>query len=236
MIFTEAASGSGWVEDEWETADEGHDYWISYADLLAGLLMVFALLLLTALFYYQGQVTRVRDLLETRREIVRQIQERLEGAEGVNVVVDSVTGSVNLGSEVLFNEDEAQLLPQGERQLRAFAEEYLGILLGTDRYQEHLRAIVIEGHTNDNGPYMYNLDLSQRRAFSVMAFLLENSPRYQQALREFVTANGRSFSDPIYEEDNPAVVDDVRSRRIEIRFRLNDREVIQEIMERLFLS
>lgn len=235
---------SNWGEGGWEAADDDHDYWISYADVLAGLLMVFALMLLTALYHYQGEVTEVRDLLETRREIITVLEERFEGAEDVNVVVDTTSGSVRFDGQVLFNEGEAELLPGGRRQLQAFAGQYLPVLLGTERFREQLRAVVIEGHTNDNAPgdldlagsYMYNLDLSQRRAFNVMAFLIESASAYGEELREFVTANGRSFSDPIYVDEQPGVVDDVRSRRIEIRFRLNDEEVIREIMERLFLS
>ena len=241
-------SGSSWSEGAWEGSDEGHDYWISYADVLAGLLMVFALMLITALYHYQGRVTEVRDLLETRREIITQLQERFGEAEGVNVTIDSTSGSVEFDGQVLFNEGEAVLLPAGRQQLSAFAGEYLPVLLGTDRFREQLQAIVIEGHTNDNAPpgnpqpYMFNLALSQQRAFNVMAFLIESASTYETELREYVTANGRSFADPICiderpcGEGEPGVVDDVRSRRIEIRFRLNDEEVIQQIMERLFLS
>lgn len=238
---------AGWEQDtgwgsETSAPEEGQDYWVSYADVLAGLLMVFALMLLTALYHYQGRVTDVRDLLETRREIITQLQERFEGAEGVNVVVDTTSGSVKFDGQVLFNEDEAQLLPAGRDQLRAFAAEYLPVLLGTERFRDQLRAIVIEGHTNDNGTYMYNLDLSQRRAFNVMAFLIDNASTYEEELREYVSANGRSFAEPICVsttpcgQEEPGVVDDVRSRRIEIRFRLNDEEVIQKIMRRLFVS
>lgn len=227
---------SGWGSGGWGASEDGQDYWESYADLLAGLLMVFALMLTTALYHYQGRVTDVRDLLDTRRDIIAELQERFEGAEGVNVVIDTVSGSVQFDGEVLFNEDEAELLSAGERQLSAFAAKYLPVLLGTPRFRDKLRAIVIEGHTNDNGTYMYNLDLSQRRAYNVMAFLIQNAEEYEEELRNLVTANGRSFSDPQFVEGRPDVVDDVRSRRIEIRFRLNDRQVIQKIMERLFLS
>lgn len=241
-------SDSTWSDAQWETADGGNDYWIGYADVLAGLLMVFALMLVTALYHYQGRVTEVRDLLETRRAIITQLQERFGEATGVNVTIDSTSGSVEFDGQVLFNEGEAVLLPDGREQLSAFAEEYLPLLLGTERFREQLRAIVIEGHTNDNAPpdnprpYMFNLALSQQRAFNVMAFLIENASTYERELKEYVTANGRSFADPVCLDDapcgegEPGVVDDVRSRRIEIYFRLNDEEVIRQIMERLFLS
>lgn len=235
-------SGHAWSDDPWASGEDEQDYWVSYADLLAGLLMVFALMLLTTLSHYQGRVTEVRDLLQTRRQIITELQKRLGDAEGVNVAIDSTSGSVRFDGKVLFKEDEARLLPQGKTQLRAFAAQYLPVLLGTEHFRDELDAIVIEGHTNDNGTYMYNLDLSQRRAFNVMAFLIQNASGYAGDLRKYVTANGRSFSDPICVDQRPCgpgqpgAVDDVRSRRIEIRFRLKNKEVIQKIIERLFFS
>lgn len=240
----DAAAGWGSTGSE----DEGFDYWISYADLLAGLLMVFALMLLTALYFYQGRVTDVRDLLETRQAIVDSLEQNLGRTEAVTVVIDSTSGSVRFSGEVLFNEDSDQLLPAGEKQLAAFAENYLPVLFGIDRFRESLRAIVIEGHTNTRGRYLYNLDLSQRRANNVLRFLLQQSEQYTTELRQYATANGRSYADPVtldsipgceadsYDKVNPTCVDQVASRRIDIRFRLNNREVVQQIMGRLFLS
>ena len=241
-------SSGGWGASDDGSGEGGFDYWVSYADLLAGLLMVFALMLLTALYYYQGRVTDVRDLLQTRQAIVDSLQQNLGRTEAVTVVIDSTSGSVRFSGEVLFNEDSDRLLPAGEKQLEAFAAKYLPVLLGVDRFRENLRAIVIEGHTNTHGPYLYNLDLSQRRANSVLRFLLDHAAGYRRALRQYVTANGRSYADPVvlsarpgcsadpYREVSSSCVDQVASRRIEIRFRLNNREVIQKIMERLFVE
>lgn len=228
---------------DWTDRASEEEYWLSYADLLGGLLMVFALLLLTAFHTYQRRAQPVQDLLDTRREIVDTLRVRFADSDFVQV--DSVSGSVRFSGQILFGQGDAQLGFQGQGRLRSFAADYLPILLGIDRFRAQLEAIVIEGHTNDDGPfsaadvganYMFNLDLSQRRAFSVMQFLLEEANEYEEPLREYVTANGRSFSDLIYVEGDPGRVDKQASRRIEIRFRLNDEEVIREIMERLFFT
>ena len=44
-----------------------------------------------------------------------------------------------------------------------------------------------------------------------------------------VTANGKSYSNPIYKEDGS--VDLEASRRVEILFRLQDEEMIAEMMD-----
>ena len=229
------SSRRGWAGD-----GATHQYWLSYADLLAGLLMVFALLLLTAFHTYQNRARSIQDLVETRQAITDSLLVRFEGRPFVQV--DTVTGSVRFGSDVLFNLDSSELLPDGRAGRRAFAADYLPVVLGVPRFSEHLEEIVIEGHTDPDGPfppsqvdenYMYNLRLSQDRASSAMQFILGQADEYEDELRRYVTANGRSFSDLVFEQDSTTVNKDA-SRRIEVRFRLNDEHVVQEILERLF--
>ena len=44
-----------------------------------------------------------------------------------------------------------------------------------------------------------------------------------------LTVNGRSYSDPIYEVDNADEIDMAASRRVEIKFRLKEDEMIEKI-------
>jgi len=43
--------------------------------------------------------------------------------------------------------------------------------------------------------------------------------------------NGRSFSEPIYKNGNAGEVDMAASRRVEIKFRLKEDEMIEKISE-----
>lgn len=51
----------------------------------------------------------------------------------------------------------------------------------------------------------------------------------EDMLRTVLTANGKSYSDPIYQENGK--VDMAASRRVEIKFRLQDEEMIDEMMD-----
>lgn len=207
------------------------EYWLSYSDLMAGLLMVFALMLFSALHHYQRRVVEVRDILEVRRQIAAALQESLDDVPGLSVEVDSTTGVIRFGDDILFDEGSAVLRADGRVQLAAFADNYFSVLFGNPDYVEQLEEVVVEGHTNDNGSYMYNLKLSQDRAYAVMAYLLASAEGRADYLKTYVTANGRSFSRVITTADGR--VDKERSRRIEIRFRLKDEAIIRQIMERL---
>lgn len=227
---------------QWASEASEQEYWLSYSDLMAGLLMVFALLLLTALAHYGRLVEEAGNVAATRTKIIA-VLDSLMTADSSGITVDPITGAVKFPDGVLFAEGESTLQPEGREQLRKFADAYFGVLLGNEAVRRELKAIVIEGHTNDNASYEYNLDLSQRRAFSVMTYLLQNVPQYERELKTYVTANGRSFSSPIictseevYDYPcEPGTVDKVKSRRIEILFRLKDEELIERIRQLLLV-
>jgi OmpA-OmpF porin, OOP family len=67
---------------------------------------------------------------------------------------------------VLFAFDSAELTPQAREAL-----DRLGAALVSDRL--HNYAFIIAGHTDAVGPEAYNLDLSRRRAESVVGYLTQ---------------------------------------------------------------
>ena len=107
------------------------------------------------------------------------------------------------------------------------------MLLG-DSFSPYVAEIIVEGHTDTDGSYMYNLQLSQNRALAVAAYCLdEKSGLLTESelndLRGLLTANGRSWSAPVYATDGS--VDMGASRRVEIKFRLKDDEMMAQLAE-----
>ena len=73
-----------------------------------------------------------------------------------------------------------------------------------------------------------------QRALAVATYCLEDEsgiidPDVTETLRDIVTANGRSYSNPIYNEDG--TINEEASRRVEIKFRLKEEEMVDEMME-----
>ena len=110
---------------------------------------------------------------------------------------------------------------------------YLDVLL-QDAYRPYIAEIIIEGHTDTTGGYDSNMTLSFNRANSVAKFCLNSNNGLTTAkteqLRDLLTVNGRSYSDPIYQADGQTV-DMEASRRVEIKFRLKEDEMIEKIAE-----
>lgn len=214
--------------ERWSDEAPEQEYWLSYSDLMAGLLMVFVLMLLISLDRYGGPARVKMELDGATSGVIQDLHEAFRDSRGV--VVDSLSGAVRFPDAVLFDEGSAVIRPEGRAILADFGPRYMRVMTG-DSVRDYLQAIAIEGHTNDNGGYMYNLDLSQRRAFAVMQYLLSTAGEYEAPLRRYATANGESFRRQLClvsvesgEECPPAQVDRSGSRRIEIRFRLAVRE------------
>ena len=110
------------------------------------------------------------------------------------------------------------------------------ILLLSAEYADSVSEIIIEGHTDSTGTYIENMELSQNRARAVLQYILSSeftqlSYSEKQALREVVTVNGRSSSDPVLDANGLEDMD--ASRRVEFKFRLHDETMIQQMQELL---
>ncbi|WP_027217171.1 OmpA/MotB family protein [Butyrivibrio fibrisolvens] len=232
-------------------------YWLSYSDMMAALLLVFVLIIsstmLQAKKQYEDkekQLQEQQDQLEQQQLIMEIQQEKLDKVIGVRsdlaaalreefdgsdlkVYVDPSTGAITLDSSILFDVDKYDIKPSGQAFLQDFLPRYVGVLLKPE-FNEYISEIIIEGHTDTDGDYMHNLELSQQRALSVARLcVMDNSTvlstKELEKVRPILTANGRSYSDPIYDEFGN--VDMAASRRVEFKFRLTDEEMIDEMMQ-----
>lgn len=216
--------------------EDSSGYWASFGDLMSGILIVFILLFIYKLFDYQESMRQKEELIQelssTRLQIIAMLKEEFE-KENIDITIDPKTGAIRLSEGILFDFGKSDLKPDGEEFLEEFIPVYLKILLEDPEIKNHVSQIIIEGHTDNNSSYIYNLKLSQERAFSVIEFLLSDKFNYsnKEELQQYLTANGRSYSEIIKNEDGS--VNEDASRRVEIKFRLNEEETLLKIQEEL---
>jgi len=171
---------------------------------------------------------QLEDIMGVRTRIVRELSEAL-AANRISAKVDANTGDIVLDSTLMFETNSSDLKPEGLTQLNRLIPVYLGVLMHPD-YRDYVAEIIIEGHTDSTGTYKRNLELSQERALGVAMYCLDMktlSADQKTRLKNIITAQGRSNSNPIY--DDNGVEDKERSRRVEIKFRLKDAEMIQQM-------
>lgn len=243
--------------------DEETTYWLSYSDMMAALLLTFVLIIsftmLQAKKQYEQkeqelveqqriveeqqevvaeqqavmeeQQKQLDKLIGVRSELIEALKDEFEDTD-LKVSVDPQTGSITFDSSVLFDFNKYELKSSGKDFLEDFLPRYLRVLLSSD-YKEYVSEIIIEGHTDTQGDYLRNLELSQKRALAVATFCLKDdggvlSTADVQELRGIVTANGRSYSNPIYNADGTVNMD--ASRRVEFKFRLKDEDMVNEMI------
>ncbi|MFC2057889.1 OmpA family protein [Campylobacterota bacterium] len=170
----------------------------------------------------QAQKAKIKSLTGIKLQVVAALKEAL----GDKIDIDKNTGSLRLASNILFGSGEATLKPEAKVELEKAFEEYIGTLVTNQNIKPHLDKIIIEGHTDSVGSYIYNLNLSQKRALAVMEYLLTLDFTKKHNIQPLMTASGRAYQDAIIVD---GVEDKNASRRIEIKFRLKNEDAMHEI-------
>ncbi len=170
----------------------------------------------------QDQKAKIKSLTGIKLKVVAALKEAL----GDNVAIDRKSGSLRIASNILFDKGSAELKEGAKIELTKVFEEYIGTLVTNPKIKPHLDKIIIEGHTDSDGEYLYNLDLSQKRAFAVMNYLLTSAFAQEHHIKPLMIASGRAYLDAITLD---GVEDKEASRRIEIKFRLKNEDAMQEI-------
>jgi len=170
----------------------------------------------------QAQKAKIRSLTGIKLKVVAA----LKSALGNNIDIDKKTGSLRLASNILFDSGNSKLKPEAKVELKKAFEDYIGTLVRNREIKPHLDKIIIEGHTDSDGPYIYNLNLSQKRALAVMEYLLTLDFTKKHNIRPLMTASGRAYLDLISKNGRE---DKEASRRIEIKFTLKNEDAMNEI-------
>ena len=171
----------------------------------------------------------LQDIVGVRTDIIGALQSAFNNS---SMKVDAQTGSITFSSDVLFRYNSATLTADSRKTLKEIIPMYLDVLL-QDQFRGYIAEIIIEGHTDTDGGYRSNMELSYERANAVADFCLDKknglSETKIEQLQQILTVNGKSWSSPIYKSGTSGEVDMAASRRVEIKFRLKEDEMIEKI-------
>ena len=217
--------------------------WISLADLMSGLMLLF---LAIAVFYMLALTRSAAGVMQVEGELGPAIcgafeRDSLRSQVPWNAVCDAETLTVRFENpEVLFESGRSDLTDEFKEILNGFFPGFLREL-NSERYQDRITEIGIEGHTSSDWglgtdqllegleAYEANMALSQARSLSVLSYLarLEVSETvWDSWLRERITANGFSSARIIAPNGRE---DRDRSRRVEFSVRTDAEDRLREI-------
>lgn len=213
-------------------AKEETAFALSTGDLMAGLLFIFILLLMGALLQVQEKAEQDEEIAQrydkTKTQLYIDLQKEFKEDLTVwRATIDSTLCIRFQEPSMLFDEGKDVLKPNFKSILDDFFPRYIAVL-SRPEYRDNIEEIRIEGHTNTNGNYYSNMELSQDRTRAVLqyCFSLMQSKDIKW-LMGLVTANGLSSSHLIRTKSGKEDLN--LSRRVEFRVRTNAEKQLEEI-------
>lgn len=208
----------------------------SIADLMAGMLIIFILLFVFVTISSNREIKKKEEIIAgfttTKSRIIDKVIYAFK-ENNIAIDIDNTTGSIKIDAKLLFANNDYRLKEAGKEYLKKFIPIYVKILILDENIKNDISQVIIEGHTDDVGSYIFNMELSQKRSFEVLKYIYTEMDYFEgkKEFEKYVTANGRSKVNLIYDETGK--VDREKSRRVEIKFKLKEEETLQKIKELL---
>lgn len=159
--------------------DEGErPFWISFSDLMTALMSLFLVVMSVTLLSVTKKIDREEQRkIQRESEISNLMAEiRADSEKWPQVKIDESTYRIDLGEVIRFESGRSDINQKGKQFLR----EYVPVLLSvydTALGKRWIRRIVVEGFTDQDGTYLYNLKLSLDRSRMVVCALYEDTVR-----------------------------------------------------------
>ncbi len=192
-------------------------FWISFSDLMSALMVLFLVVMAVTLVAVTKTVSEEEKVKIQREKDIRGLMALIRAdSQSFHVKVDEAAFRIDLGDIVRFDSGNYTIKPDAARFLRA----YIPILLkakSTAAGKDWMRRVVIEGFTDQDGTYLYNLALSLNRSRSVVCSLFV-APTAGEAplsraqltqIQQLFLVGGYSF--------NSMRADKAASRRVELK-------------------
>jgi outer membrane protein OmpA-like peptidoglycan-associated protein len=190
--------------------------WLSVGDLMSVLLMIFALLLISALV----QISEVQEKSQNNRVmIIKGIKDAFD-KQDIGLAIDSESGDISITDSILFDQNDHQLKVSGKLLLDKFIPIYSDVIFQSKETENEVSRIVIEGHSSSEGQFNRNMELSILRANSVSSYISDMLFTNKSQFFQKVMVSGRG---PI--EANKEIVS-AEDRKVKFRFQFKDEEFL----------
>ena len=148
-------------------------FWISFSDLMSALMILFLVVMAVTLISVTKDVTAAEQRKIQREKDIRELMTRIRESsrDFPKIKVDESTYRIDLGDIVRFDSGKSDIGETGSRFLRAYVPVLLKVQ-ASELGQKWIRRIVVEGFTDQDGTYLFNLDLSLQRSQRVVCVLL----------------------------------------------------------------
>jgi outer membrane protein OmpA-like peptidoglycan-associated protein len=196
---------------------------IAMSDFMTSLFMVFLLLTVVLLTEVSRISINEDSAKQTRIELLGELQ--AEFAQDLPKWDAQILEDLTIrfkNPDLMFSTGSSDLKPEFKLVMDSFLPRYLSII-SKPTFKPYIKELRIEGHTSafwSNGTdsrsaYLFNMELSQRRALSTLTYTLRNSGTDYEWLVANLYSVGLSSSKPI-----AVSRDDVTNQRVEFKINL----------------
>lgn len=206
---------------------EENIFWVTMADLLLGLAIIFITLFVLAMTGFSQQNIQQQQV---QMEVSQKIGEELQKAD-IDVDVDKMSGDLKISDVELFELNSYVLSPKGKKLLDKLAPIYINSIFADKELSNQIQHIIIQGHTDSqtfagitskDEQFLRNMDLSLKRANAVAEYIFKTNydKKYAEQFRKIVVVEGKSFNEPVLNEQGKE--DYAKSRRVELKLKVKD--------------
>lgn len=219
--------------------------WINIADMMAGLMMVFMFIAIAYMVEVSKEKETIKEIVMTYRESQQDLNFDLQSEFkndltrwDAEILKDN---TIRFKSpEVLFKGGSSDISTEFQAILNDFFPRYIKIMT-SKKYKNNIDEIRIEGHTssiwanakNKQERYLKNMELSQNRSKSVLAycFSIDNLSNSDNWLIQTLRANGMAFSKILKNDNGKENIQ--KSQRVEFKVLTKAEEKIYKIIEKI---
>ena len=209
--------------------DSGNIFWVTMADLLVGLAVIFITLFVLAMTGFSQQTVQQQQV---QMNVSEKISEGMKKSD-IDADVDKMTGDLKISDGELFALNSSELTPEGKKLLDRLAPIYINTIFADKELAEQIDNIVIQGHTDSqtfagvrskDEQFMRNMDLSLRRANAVAEYIFRTKydRKYADEFRKKLVVEGKSFNEPVLVNGKE---DFAKSRRVELKIKVKSWDV-----------
>lgn len=225
-----------------KAAEQEESHWLSVSDLMSGLMMVFLFIAVALMLQVSQDKAQIEEVAVSYQKnqvaiydaLLKEFSDDLQRWDA-DIDRDSLTFTFK-SPDVLFAQGKADLTWRYRKLLADFFPRYLGVLW---QFRDSINEVRIEGHTSsiwnghvsDTGAYFNNMQLSQDRTRSVLAYVYQLRDVRQRTdwIKKHIAAVGLSSSHVLLNDSGRE--DAVASRRVTFRVITNADIQIRRILE-----
>ncbi len=206
--------------------DSGNIFWVTMADLLLGLAIIFITLFVLAMTGFSQETVQ-------QQKVQMEVSEKIsEGLKESNIAadIDKMTGDLKISDVELFELNSYVLSDNGKKLLDKLAPIYINTIFSDKELAGQIGSIIIQGHTDSqmfagvtskDEQFLRNMDLSLKRANAVAEYIFKTNydKKYAEQFRKILVVEGKSFNEPVLVNGKE---DYDKSRRVELKLKVKD--------------